>query len=98
MVLVRLVDFFTNQPSIPGSGAADHEQGSLSVAMEETAGNIQSTGGTIAQEEVDHEAARPPYIHVGVHSDRQVLILEGLANATLRQCLLEELGAQRATC
>ena len=63
MVLARVADFFTPAPT--RSSLTDDGGRNRSYAMD-TVERYATIGGTAAveEEEVDDEAARPPYIHV----------------------------------
>lgn len=87
MVLARVANFFTTE--IPESSAFDDEQGRSRLAMEENAGTIHSAGGGFVQAEVDHEAARPPYLHAmlagGVGGTTGDMLMHSLDTVKTRQ-------------
>jgi hypothetical protein len=89
MVLARLANFFTTPTSIPEPCAANDEYRVPKIKMEESAGNIQSTGGEIAQVEVDHEMARPPYLHAmlagGIGGTTGDMLMHSLDTVKTRQ-------------
>lgn len=60
MVLARVANFFTT--GIPNSLVDDGRKDGV-FSMEDL-GSLPDVGTEAAVEEVDHEAARPPYIHV----------------------------------
>lgn len=89
MVLARVANFFTNLTSFPESSATNDENGIHTITMEEPAGNIQGTGRAIAPEEVDHEMARPPFLHAmlagGIGGTTGDMLMHSLDTVKTRQ-------------
>lgn len=63
MVLARVANFFTNGDAT--NSLAHDSQSNVAASMHsmESAVDLDTVGGAI-EDEIDHEAARPPYLHV----------------------------------
>jgi hypothetical protein len=70
MVFARVANFFTSGNGAPGTpDLPDDGRGSISGSMDGKMAQIEVGVAGVGEVEVDHEAARPPYIHVGARRE-----------------------------
>lgn len=97
MVLARVANLFTTTiPGTPSNSLVDDGRRGVAFAMPESQ-SPEAGGVAVMEQEVDDEAARPPYIHVGASTG--TMPLSSLADGYhYRRCWLEESEARRAIC
>jgi hypothetical protein len=66
MVLARVANLFTNGDST--NRLVDDNRRDVAVTMQNIESSMADTAERVAVEEVDDEAARPPYLHVRMPS------------------------------
>ncbi|KAF2187903.1 mitochondrial carrier protein [Zopfia rhizophila CBS 207.26] len=86
MVLAQVANFFNT--SIPASNLVDDGRTGSTVSMEQV-GKISPPDTAVAAPEVDHEAARPPYIHAmlagGIGGTTGDMLMHSLDTVKTRQ-------------
>jgi hypothetical protein len=66
MVLARVADFFTTAGS--ASNLVDDTRRNETSTMQRVGSSVAGAVGRAVEEEIDAEAARPPYLHVRMPS------------------------------
>lgn len=93
MVLARVANLFTNGGST--TNLVQDSWGNDASTMQKAESRTADTVGAVLEDEIDDEAARPPYIHVSISYEHKQ---EKRELTISRPCWQEALEARRATC
>lgn len=93
MVFARVANLLTNGGST--TNLVQDDWGNDASTMQKVESRVADTVGAVMDDEIDDEAARPPYLHVREPHQHQQYRHELTIG---RQCWQEALGEPQATC